>query len=54
MRKQDRIAAEQNRSPQHSETKEQPHPTEREQMKGSASQNAPRPQREKGKLPLPD
>ena len=54
MRKQDRIAAEQNRSPQHAETKEQSHPTEREQMKGSASQTQPRPQREKNKLPLPD
>jgi hypothetical protein len=57
MRKQDRIAAEQqNRSPQHTDTKEhRDMMKEREQVKGSASQNQPtRPPRQPGKLPLPD
>ena len=57
MRKQDRIAAshQQSRPQQQSEKKEQPEPKEREQVKGSASLSQPaKPQRQPGKLPLPD
>jgi hypothetical protein len=57
MRKQDRIAAsqQQSRPQQQPEKKPQPEPREREQVKGSASTNQPPgPQRQPGKLPLPD
>jgi hypothetical protein len=56
MRKQDRIAnQQQNRPQQPPERQSKPEPTKREQVKGSASENQPaRPQRQPGKLPLPD
>lgn len=57
MRKQDRIARsrEQNRSEHQPEPKTQPQPEEREQIKGGASSTQPpRPQRQPGRLPLPD
>lgn len=54
MRKQDRLAREQQNRP-HDESDQQQEPQEREQMKGSASADRPaRPPRESGKLPLPD
>jgi hypothetical protein len=55
MRKQDRIAnQEQNRPPRSPDEQSKPETT-REQVKGSASENQPaRPQRQPGKLPLPD
>jgi len=56
MRKQDRIAKQQqSRAQQPPEKQSQPEPRGREQVKGSASENLPaRPQRQPGKLPLPD
>ena len=56
MRKQDRIAnQQQSRSQPPPEKQSQPEPREREQVKGNASQNqAERPQRQPGRLPLPD
>jgi hypothetical protein len=57
MRKQDRIAGsqQQSRPQQHPVKKEQPEPKEREQLKGGASPDQPaKPQRQPGKLPLPD
>jgi hypothetical protein len=54
MRKQDRIQ-QQNRSNEQPEPKPRPQPAEQEQMRGNATTNQPpRPQREPGKLPLPD
>jgi hypothetical protein len=56
MRKQDRIANEkQNRSKDLEHERMQARP-DREHMRGSASENEtpPRPQRQSGKLPLPD
>jgi len=55
MRKQDRIAHQQQNRPQQTEQKPsaQLQPKDREQMKGSASE-AQRPPRQSGKLPLPD
>jgi hypothetical protein len=52
MRKQDRIVASQQQSrPQQQEPEKKP----QEQVKGSASTDQPpRPQRQSGKLPLPD
>jgi len=53
MRKQDRIANQQQGRPQESAKKEQqPEPREREQVKGGTTQNQP--PRQPGKLPLPD
>jgi len=57
MRKQDRIARnqEQKRSEHQPEPKAQPQPEEPAQVKGSASSTQPpRPQRQPGRLPLPD
>jgi hypothetical protein len=57
MRKQDRIARnqEQNRSEHQPEPKLPSQPEEREQIKGSASSTQPpKPQRQPGRLPLPD
>ena len=55
MRKQDRITNQQQNRPQESSNKEprRPQPREREEVKGSAS-DMPRPQRQSGKLPLPE
>jgi hypothetical protein len=54
MRKQDRIANQQKSHPQEAPKKDtQPEPKEREQVKSSASETQ-RPQRQPGKLPLPD
>jgi hypothetical protein len=53
MRKQDRIAQEQQNQSQDSSKKDSQQPREREQMKGSASEN--KPARHPGdKLPLPE
>jgi hypothetical protein len=53
MRKQDRIANQQQDRPQESSKKEQrPEPREQEQVKGGPTQNQP--PRQPGKLPLPD
>jgi hypothetical protein len=56
MRKQDRMANQQQNPPQQPPDKQsKPELRERERVKGSASQNQPvRPQRQPGKLPLPD
>ncbi|MBI4265394.1 MAG: hypothetical protein HY657_13555 [Acidobacteria bacterium] len=57
MRKQDRIARNQQpgRPRPQSETGQPPPPREREQVKGSAATGQPTtPQRQGGKLPLPD
>jgi hypothetical protein len=56
MRKQDRIAAQQqSREPQRPDRNLRPVPDQREQMKGSASpEPSKRPERPRGKLPLPD
>jgi hypothetical protein len=55
MRKQDRIVNQQQNHPQESSNKEsQRQPREREQVKGSASEMQRPPQRQPGKLPLPD
>jgi hypothetical protein len=56
MRKQDRIAnQQQNRPQQPPEKQSTPDPTERERIQGSASENQPvLPKRQPGKLPLPD
>jgi hypothetical protein len=56
MRKQDRIAAEQqSRASQHTDEQSQPQAKQREQMKGSdSSEQRAKPQRQPGKLPLPD
>ncbi len=55
MRKQDRIANQQQSHPQESSNKEsQRQPREREQVKGSAPEMQRPPQRQPGKLPLPD
>ena len=55
MRKQDRIVNQQQNHPQESSNKESPRqPREREQVKGSASEMQRPPQRQPGKLPLPD
>jgi hypothetical protein len=55
MRKQDRIANEEQSRPQDtSRTGSQPEPRKTEQLKGSASETHPRPPRPSGKLPLPD
>ncbi len=54
MRKQDRIVREQNRSDQQPR-QSQPQQKSQEQMRGSASaEQANRPQRQPGKLPLPE
>jgi hypothetical protein len=55
MRKQDRIANQEQKRPQEQATKEssRPEPRDQERVKGSASET-PRPQRQSGKLPLPD
>lgn len=54
VRKQDRIANQQQSDSQEPRTHgEQPDPTKREQVKGSASETQ-RPPRPSGKLPLPD
>jgi len=54
MRKQDRIANQQQGRPQESSKKDQqqPEPKEREQVRGGTTQNQP--PRQPGKLPLPD
>ena len=56
MRKQDRIANQQQSRPQDQSTPDQKRDTQQqEQVKGSASQGQPaRPPRQGGKLPLPD
>jgi hypothetical protein len=56
MRKQDRIARdqEQNRSDDHAKPSPQPRAEEREQLRGRATDEPPGPQRQPGKLPLPD
>lgn len=56
MRKQDRIANQQQSRPQEPPSKApQPAPREGEHVKGSASESQPmRPERQPGKLPLPD
>jgi hypothetical protein len=55
MRKQDRVRQEQNPSEPKPATKEEAQPKQQEQVKGGTSGNQPpRPQREPGKLPLPD
>jgi len=54
MRKQDRVAADQQQSRQEQSDKK-PQPKEREAIKGSSSADHPtRPQRQGNKLPLPD
>ena len=54
MRKQDRIANQQQSHPQQPPKKDtQQEPKQREQVKGSASETQ-RPPRQPGKLPLPD
>lgn len=55
MRKQDRIAnqQEQNRSKEQRKNEFEREPVQREQVKGSGSETQ-RPQRQSGKLPLPD
>jgi hypothetical protein len=58
MRKQDRIASQQQSRPQHSQAPgkdSQPEKKQQEQVKGGASQDqSARPPRQPGKLPLPD
>ena len=56
MRKQDRIKNEQQSRPQDSAQNErQPERQDREQVRGKASEQLPsRPERQPGKLPLPD
>jgi hypothetical protein len=56
MRKQDRVAQQQQSRPQEPDKqKQQPGPREQEQVKGGASQNQPRQvPRQGGRLPLPD
>lgn len=55
MRKEDRIAAARQQSGGQNASKERPEPREQEKLKGSASSDqAPRPPRQPGKLPLPD
>ena len=56
MRKQDRLAAEQqSRASQHTDDHPQPQSKQREQMKASdSSEPRAKPQRQPGKLPLPD
>lgn len=55
MRKQDRVAAQQQGSGEPSHQTQKPDRPQSEQMKGSASTNQPgKPQRQGGKLPLPD
>lgn len=53
MRKQDRIRQQQDRSEQQPAPRPQPQARQQEKMKGSAEQPA-KPQRQAGKLPLPD
>ena len=54
MRKQDRIAnQQQNRQQEPSKNESQPERIQREQVKGGVSETQ-RPQRQPGKLPLPD
>ena len=54
MRKQDRIAnQQQDRPPDPPRKEQQPRPKEREQVKGGTTQTPGRP-RELGKMPLPD
>lgn len=53
MRKQDRIRQQQELSEQQHATRPQPEPREREQVKGSAEQPN-KPQRQPGRIPLPD
>jgi hypothetical protein len=52
MRKEDRIRQEQNSSDQQRESAAQPRKQER--VKGSATDHPTKPQRQSGKLPLPD
>lgn len=56
MRKQDRIAAEQQaRASQHADDRSQPRPEQREQIKNrDESEQRGTPQRQPGRLPLPD
>jgi hypothetical protein len=56
MRKQDRVAQQQQSHPQKESGKQaQPGQRQQEQVKGSASQDQrPRPPRQGGRLPLPD
>jgi len=53
MRKQDRIANQQDRSQDTDRSQSQPSSSDTERMRGSESP-AQRPQRQSGKLPLPD
>jgi len=56
MRKQDRVAAaKQEQGRQEGESQARPEPRDREQLRGAKSTDQPtRPQRQGGKLPLPD
>lgn len=55
MRKQDRIANQQQGRPRPPEREQNQKPQDREQVKGGAAETQPtRPPRQPGKLPLPD
>jgi hypothetical protein len=54
MRKQDRIANQQQRPPQQPKPEPGPEPRGREEIKGGSQSSPPHPQRQPGKLPLPD